>query len=209
MLKSSLKSLPILSDTDQKEWLKLVASRKTNHSIVNSLLTDIWDKSFETKEHGERMAAYAWQIGKKIGLPQSQLQDLVLLARVHDIGKTMISNKILNKAGPLDELEWAEMKMHTIFGYRIAQLTPDIRPVSDGILFHHERWDGDGYPHGLSGLTIPLQARIIAVVDAFDTMTHDRSYRQAVEAENAIWELRMKAGKQFDPTIVDIFAGLM
>jgi HD-GYP domain-containing protein (c-di-GMP phosphodiesterase class II) len=172
---------------------------------ISSLLADIWDKSREPREHGERMAASTCQMSREMGLPEEQVHELMLLARIHDLGKTMLPDKILKKPGPLDQREWAEMKMHPVFGARIAHLTPAIRQVADGILYHHERWDGQGYPHGLAGPAIPLAARMITVADAFDVMTHDRPYRPGRRPENALTELRVNAGLQFDPAIIDVF----
>jgi HD-GYP domain-containing protein (c-di-GMP phosphodiesterase class II) len=209
MLKFNGERHELSGQEDQKEWLSLIRNLELHNTLLTSLMADIWDKSHESRDHGERIAELAWQIGRRMAMPANQLQDLVLLAKVHDLGKIMISDRVLNKCGPLDEMEWAEMKMHPVFGYRIAQLNPAIRHVADGILYHHERWDGQGYPHGLSGLTIPLLPRIIAAVDAFETMTHERSFRTAMKIHDALCELRRNASRQFDPDIVDKLVALV
>ncbi len=109
------------------------------------------------------------------------------------------------KPGMLSEEEWVIMKKHTEIGYRIATATPELAHIADEILYHHERFDGTGYPHGLSGRSIPKLARVIAIVDAFDVMTHDRVYNTCISAEEAIQELRNNSGQQFDPDIVELF----
>jgi diguanylate cyclase len=135
-----------------------------------------------------------------------ELEDLALLATLHDIGKVGVNENILQKPGPLTTEEWLEMRKHTAIGYRIAQNTPELSAVADYILYHHERWDGTGYPKGLKGIEIPLLCRILAVVDAYDAMTNDRSYRKAMTREEAMTEIMRNAGTQFDPQIAEIFS---
>jgi HD-GYP domain-containing protein (c-di-GMP phosphodiesterase class II) len=202
-------ALPDFALSNSKGINRTFPRRRNGNAVLAALLANILEKSCETKEHSDRMADLALSIGQKLGLSAEHLRELVLLADFHDVGKTIISDKILNKTGQLSEEEWAEMKMHPLYGYKIAQVTPDIQHLADGILYHHERWDGCGYPHGLAGSAIPLSARIIAVVDAFDAMTHDRPYRPAMGLHDATSELKMNAGTQFDPTIVDVFIDLM
>lgn len=186
-------------------FAKIVSeSSRTKRSILDNMLANIQEYSLETREHGERMASLSQKIGECLGYTEIQQRDLMLLARVHDVGKILVPESILVKSGPLNDEEWVEMKKHTLYGYKIALATPEIRHVAEGLLFHHERWDGQGYPHGLSGQAIPSNARILAVVDAFDVMTHSRPYGSARQIEDAIHEMRENAGKQFDPAIVDL-----
>jgi HD-GYP domain-containing protein (c-di-GMP phosphodiesterase class II) len=133
---------------------------------------------------------------------------LELLAVLHDIGKMSINKDILEKDGQLTESEWLEIQKHPESGYRIASASPELKPVAYYILCHHERWDGSGYPYGLKGEDIPLLSRIIAVVDTYDAITHDRSYRKAKQREFAIDEIRKNSGVQFDPKIVDAFLNI-
>jgi HD-GYP domain-containing protein (c-di-GMP phosphodiesterase class II) len=116
-----------------------------------------------------------------------------------------ISDNILNKTTPLTNEEWIEIRKHPETGYRIAQASPELFTIADYILCHHERWDGKGYPQGLQGEDIPLLSRIIAVVDSFDAMTHDRPYRKAMPVKVVIDEIVKNAGAQFDPQIAMIF----
>ena len=138
-------------------------------------------------------------------MQQIELNELELLATLHDIGKVGISDQILNKPGKLTDDEWAQMKKHSEIGYRIAMASPELMPIADFILSHHERWDGHGYPQGLAGDKIPLASRILAVADAFDAMTEDRVYRKAMSTADALKEIEKNSGTQFDPEIVGTF----
>lgn len=184
---------------------KLLEQNSLHHSILSSIKATMHEKSHETRAHCERLAQLARQLGSAMGLPKHQLQDLELLAHVHDIGKIIIDDSILNKPDTLTQAEWIQMKKHPEIGYRIAVASSDIRHIADGILDHHERWDGHGYPQGLSGKQIPETARILAIVDAYDAMTHDRPYRKALTKDQAIQEIKENAGTQFDPEIAEAF----
>jgi HD-GYP domain-containing protein (c-di-GMP phosphodiesterase class II) len=124
---------------------------------------------------------------------------------LHDIGKIGIEDSILNKIDKLTEGEWKTIKKHPEIGYRIAKAIPEMANVAEYILTHHERWDGQGYPDGKSGIEIPLASRIVAVADSYDAMTEDRIYRKSLTEEVALDEIQKNAGKQFDPEIVRIF----
>ena len=124
---------------------------------------------------------------------------------MHDIGKIAIEEGILNKPGKLDEDEWEEIKKHPEIGYRILSTVSELSEMSEYVLAHHERWDGSGYPRGLTGEDIPLQSRIIAIADAYDAMRSERSYRKALSKEYAISELEKGAGTQFNEACVRIF----
>ena len=184
---------------------KLLETRSLHSSIIASIKTTLFEKSNETEAHATRLATMTKQLGQALGLSEDDLVALELFSTLHDIGKISIDREILTKPGRLTDGEWDEIKKHPEVGYRIAQASPELRPISDLILTHHEHWDGTGYPQGLSGEKIPLLARILAVVDAFDAMTEDRSYRPALSRDIAIAEIRRNAGKQFDPKITDLF----
>jgi len=149
------------------------------------------------------------QLGKHMGvsmnLSQTSLQELELLALLHDIGKIGVPDSILNKPGKLDEGEWVIMKRHAEIGCRITQSVPEFVRISEYILCHHERWDGNGYPRGMKGEDIPVLSRILCIVDSYDAMTSERAYRSPMTQEAAMQELIKNAGTQFDPDLVQLF----
>lgn len=184
---------------------KLLGASSYRNVVLSSIKKSLFEKSDETEEHGQRMAGFCRKIGEKLGLSALQLDELEVFSMLHDIGKIGISEQILQKPGKLTEAEWAVMKKHPEIGYRIAQTVPELTNIADYILAHHERWDGQGYPNGLKAEEIPLLARILSVVDAYDAMTQDRSYRKALSFFEAQRELKKNAGTQFDPVIVNVF----
>ncbi len=187
---------------------KFLNSKSNRNALIVTLQKVLYEISMETEQHAERLKKYCLAMGKAMDLTHRELDELALLAVLHDIGKVGISMEILNKDGPLTEEEWVEMKRHPEIGCRIAQNTLELVNVADYILSHHERWDGRGYPRGLRGKEIPLLARILAVADAYDAMTTDRVYRKALSREKAWRELKKNAGSQFDPEVVKVFLEL-
>ena len=147
----------------------------------------------------------ARRVGKVLELWEDDLNNLDLLARLHDLGKIAIPRHILNKPSSLTPREWKLIEKHPEVGYRIAESSPDLLPIAQAILAHHERWDGTGYPRGLQGDVIPLLSRIIAVVDAYDVMTGGRPYKEPMSLKDAVAELKRCAGSQFDPRVVEAF----
>lgn len=194
---------------DEMYQNKLLKSKSTKNKIVQSLLNTLNVKSSETKEHAVRMKSLARKLGKKQGLPSSELDRLSLIAVLHDIGKVTISADILNKKEKLTNKEWESIKEHPEMGSRIASASADFASVSEEILSHHERWDGNGYPRGLETEETPYLARIISIIDAYDVMTNDRPYREAISKEDALEEIEHCSGSQFDPDIVNAFIEMM
>lgn len=188
---------------------KLLEGKSYRNSIVNSLLVGLFENSNETEVHSKRLEDYSREVGKRMNLPAREINDLSLLALLHDIGKIGIDSNILKKPGPLTEDEWIVMKTHPEIGYRVAKAIPELAAVSNLILSHHERWDGQGYPSGLAGEEIPLASRILAVVDAYDVMTNDRTYKKAISSEEALEEIERNSGTQFDPKVVELFVDMV
>lgn len=187
-------------------YKRKLLEHKSSHSVIlSSIKATMHEKSHETQQHAERLTYLAKEIGRKLKLTQLQMDELELVAMLHDIGKVGVDDRILNKPGKLTEEEWIEMKKHSEIGYRIAMSSPDLVAVADFILYLHERWDGKGYPQGITEEEIPLLSRIVSVVDAYDAMTENRPYRKAMSEEDAAAEIRRNAGIQFDPKIVKVF----
>ncbi len=184
---------------------KLLKRKSIYNSIILSLERILWEKNHETKEHADRLRKLSLMLGSAINLPQNELDELELLSALHDIGKVGIPDKILMKRGRLNIKEWNIIKRHPEIGYRIAESTPQIAPIAEGILSHHERWDGNGYPQGLKEREIPVNACIVSIVDAYDVMTFGRHYRPAISEEEAKKELMRCSGTQFNPMLVEKF----
>jgi HD-GYP domain-containing protein (c-di-GMP phosphodiesterase class II) len=144
-------------------------------------------------------------LGRVLQLPGYQIDELALLALLHDIGKVVIPPQILAKPERLSPEEWETVKRHPQNGYRIATSSSEILLIAEAILTHHEHWDGSGYPRGLKGEEIPILARILAIVDAYDVMTEGRPYQSAISHQAALTELQRCAGSQFDPGLVQVF----
>jgi diguanylate cyclase (GGDEF)-like protein/PAS domain S-box-containing protein len=157
------------------------------------------------KDRGFRMVRWCRKVGQRLNLDPADMNRLELLALIQNIGLALVSSYILYKADRLTQTEWEMIKKHPEAGYRIALSSPELSDVAEEVLYHHEWWNGDGYPKGLKGEEIPLLSRIIAVIDAFDAMISDRPYRPALTKEEALEELRKNAGIRFDPRIVKIF----
>jgi len=166
-------------------------------------------KDLYTLGHVRRVAAYALLAGKELRLAAPEQRNLALAAEMHDVGKIGTPDRILTKPGPLTTAEFEVIKEHVVRGYEIAEGIKALKPVAAVIRHHHEKYDGSGYPDGLSGDAIPLLARIVSVADAFDAMTSGRVYQRAVSHDDAVAELRRCSGAHFDPGCVEAFlAGL-
>ncbi len=180
----------------------------SNIYVVSSLLTALAERDQITEGHSDRVTELTYIIGLEIGLSENQLVELGYFSQLHDIGKLAIPDKILFNPNPLTTDEWAVMRRHCEKGSQIVRSTPGLSGIADFILKHHEHFDGKGYPLGLQGKEIPLECRILSVVDAYDVMTHDRPYRASVSKTLALNELRRCSGSQFDPGIVKLFLDL-
>lgn len=172
---------------------------------IKTLSEAIDAKSSWTRGHSERITDYALKIGEAIGMNEKELEDIRIAGLLHDIGKLGTYDVILNKDGKLTDEEYNMVKEHPANSARLLSPIRQLKHIIPWIRHHHERWDGSGYPDGLKGEDIPLQARILMVADAFDSMTVSRPYRYAIGKEKAIEELKRCSGTQFDPQVVDVF----
>ncbi len=188
---------------------KLHRSQSARSSIVQTLMKALEARDFITEGHVERLQNLVAGLAEVCNMSVHNLTDLKLFAQFHDIGKVGIPDRVLNKPGPLNQEEYNEMKRHCEIGHRIAQSSPDLAVLADLILKHHEWWNGKGYPLGLSGEDIPLECRILSIADAYDAMTSDRPYRQAMTHQEAVAELKRCSGTQFDPHLVAVFLGML
>ena len=188
---------------------KLLTPGSNRSQTLSSLVRALEEADSDTEAHVRRTRKMGTLLGRRIGLSDAQLTALELLCLLHDIGKVGIPLEILNKPGRLTDQEWAVLRTHAEKGYQIALSSDELKPIADMILSHHERWDGNGYPNRLSGASIPVLSRIIAVVDAYDAMVNDRSYRKSMTPEAAQAEIRRCAGSQFDPGLTEEFLKLL
>jgi len=183
--------------------------KDTFYGTAKALAETIEKRDPYTGGHVKRVTRYSLIIGKALGLPKKDLEDLSLAATLHDIGKIGVRDDVLLKAGRLDDQEFKKMIRHTEYGAEILGPVKQLKNVIPGVRNHHERVDGQGYPDNLKDTQIPLIAKIIAVADTFDAITTNRPYRKALSSQNAFEELKKNAGIQFDKIIVDTFINEM
>lgn len=188
---------------------KLLDHESIHSEMISSLIRALQECDSDTEHHVRRTQRLGAALGKRIGLTDYQQSQLSLLCLLHDIGKIGIPLEILNKPGKLSGEEWSILQSHPEKGYEIAKSNNELRGIAEEIRHHHERWDGTGYPDGLSCESIPLLSRVIAVVDAFDAMINDRPYKAAMSISGAMDELKQCAGTQFDPYIVSEFLSML
>jgi diguanylate cyclase (GGDEF)-like protein/PAS domain S-box-containing protein len=184
---------------------KTLHNQSSRNQVITALFNSLKEKYNEERVHSDRVSQYCLAMGKKMNLTYSEVLELELAGRMHDIGKITIPDHILKKPGKLTEDEWQVMKSHTTNGYQILRSADKYTRLADYALTHHERWDGKGYPKGLKQEEIPFFSRIIGICDAYEAMTSDRPYRKAMSKEYAINELKNCSGSQFDPHLVKIF----
>ncbi len=183
---------------------KTSEGRRARKATFNGLLQSLAEKSAETEEHFRRLEKICMLIAERIDLASPDKDKFSELVKVHDIGLIDVPAGVLLKPAKLTGSEWQQIKKHPETGYRIARLDEDMAIVAEGILYHHERWDGRGYPEGRREEEIPLLARILAVADAYEVMSSGRPYREAMPTGAIAREFRICSGKQFDPNLVEV-----
>jgi HD-GYP domain-containing protein (c-di-GMP phosphodiesterase class II) len=182
--------------------------RRNFLGTLEALTSSIDAKDPYTCGHSERVAALAGALARAHGLGQDEAERVRIGGLVHDIGKIGVAESVLCKSGRLTDDEFEQIKRHPRIGYEILKDIPSLEDVLKGVLWHHERWDGRGYPDGMRGSELPLIARIIGLVDAFDAMSSNRTYRDAMGRERVLKEIKECAGSQFDPELAETFLGM-
>ena len=196
----------LLKEADKKMYQdKLFNGKSREKHFLEAFRIILAERDPHTHLHAQRLQELALSLGRRVGLTEYQLGNLKLLALLHDIGKIGIPDSILFKTYILTPSEWKKMREHSRIGYRMAKNIPDFAPIAQEILYHHEQWDGNGYPDGLKGEKIPLLSRIISIIDAYDVMQSPRLYKGAISKTEAMKEIKRCAGIQFDPQLVEIF----
>ena len=190
---------------DRSQQLMLAQLQQAYEASLIMLANAIELRDQYTRGHVERVMHYCMLIAEQINLPSVLTRPLRFGAILHDIGKIYVSETVLYKAGPLSQGEWGEMKQHTLTGAELLDAVPYLAQAIPIIRYHHERWDGKGYPDGLAGEEIPPGARIVAVADSFDAMTVSRVYQNAITPEQALKKLQEGSGTQYDPDVIQAF----
>jgi putative two-component system response regulator len=183
---------------------RLAASERLFEETVMTLAKTIDAKDAYTRGHSQRVAAYARQIAEKLGWLEDEQRKIYFMGLLHDIGKIGVPEAIINKTTRLTDVEYGQIKQHTVIGSEILELIAEFPELAVGARSHHERYDGKGYPDGFAGSQIPVYARVIAVADAYDAMTSRRSYRDVLPQDVVRGEIAKGRGTQFDPQFADI-----
>lgn len=184
---------------------KLFEGPSMKSRTIDTLLDALYEKSQIEEIHSKRVAELCKEMGIALGWSEDKIEDLYIAGLFHDIGKIAVADEVLDKVGPYTSREWESMKKHPEIGYRILSTVNEMGQIAEYVLYHHERYDGLGYPRGLKGEEIPLVSRIIAIADAYEAMSSDRPHRKAFPSDIIIEELINNAGTQFDPELLNIF----
>lgn len=186
--------MPLLRRFIQKDYC---------HDLIDCLVTALEARDIYTAGHSSRVGDMSFDLARIMGLKGKKLMDVHMAAHLHDIGKIGIPEGVLNKPGSLLPYEWDQIRLHPEIGYHILSKSKSTMDIAMIVLYHHERWDGKGYPHGVGGDSIPLGSRIIAVADSIDAMTSSRPYRRPMAWEKCRQQILLNRGVQFDVLVVD------
>ncbi|HEX9797764.1 MAG TPA: HD domain-containing phosphohydrolase [Anaerolineales bacterium] len=197
--------LAVRARIERTDELKLVQLQAAYKASLLALANAIEARDFYTRDHVERVSAYSQAMAKELDWPAARKSKLEFGAILHDIGKIAVRESILTKTGPLGREEWDEMREHPVVGARMIEGIPYLAPAIPIVLYHHERWDGSGYPTGMRAEEIPEEARLLAVADTFDAMTSDRPYRKALPITLAYETIVSEAGRLYDARMVEAF----
>lgn len=184
---------------------KLMERKSIRGSIISSLREALYERSHETKEHSDRLIELSYKLGKELGLSIDNIHNLQLLALLHDIGLTAMPDYILHNSRDFTPEEWDIMKTHCEIGYRIIRTSQKLDHIAEEVLGHHENWDGSGYPQHLIGESIPLNSRILSVIDTYDSMIYGSFYQKVATKKVTMDFIKKQNGKYFDPKIVEAF----
>ena len=197
-------------DAEDAMYRHKISDRTSHrHTSIELIMKALYEKTPREQEHSWRVGQLCGRLAVVMGLDQTDVNEIMTAGNLHDIGKVAIGDHVLDKAGPLTLEEWDEMKRHPEIGFNILSEVNDYARLANYVLGHHERWDGRGYPNGLAGEEIALQARIMAVCDTYDAMTSSRPYRAAMSTEAALAEIEACLGTQLDPVVGRHFLELM
>jgi len=213
VMKSRISRILELQDLRNDLEARLVEKTKEVELVtLNSIMAiakTIEAKDTYTRGHSDRVAQCSVEIARRLGWEEEHIRDLQYYALLHDIGKIGVPDSILNKPMPLQDEEFAVLKQHSRVGAEILKSISSIKNLHYGALYHHERYDGKGYPTGLAGENIPIEARIIAIADTYDAMTSNRAYRNRLSQEKVLSELEHAKGTQLDPALVTLFLEML
>lgn len=188
---------------------KLIAGTSSRARTIDTIIQTLFEKSQREESHSKRVMMICETMGQKLGFHSDRINELRTAGLLHDIGKIGIDVQILNKETKLTDEEWMIIKRHPEIGYRILNTVNELAEIAMIVLSHHERYDGKGYPRGISGEAIPIESRILSIADAYDAMISYRPYRQSLTIEQAVLELTKHAGTQFDPKLVEVFVSIV
>ena len=203
-VKLSINLIRLQNHLEDEVSERILENERMSIHIIQSLADAIEAKDMYTNGHSDRVAVYSREIARRYGYPDKQVKEIYMMGLLHDVGKIGVPNAIINKPGKLTDEEFAVIKTHPENGYKILSNIKEMPKLANGARWHHERFDGRGYPDGLRGEEIPEEARIIAVADAYDAMTSNRSYREPMSQEIVRAEISKGRGSQFDPKFADI-----